>query len=569
MAVRRAFDEIYGMDAPEGGHAPRPGFEGLARWIETTPLQELERRQHAAEAAFRQLGITFAVYGEDEASERIIPFDIVPRVFTQPEWARLKAGLEQRVEAINAFLDDVYGERRILKDGVIPEELVLGNPQFRPMMAGSRPPHGIYAHICGIDMVRTGPDEFYVLEDNARTPSGVSYMLENREAMIRLCPEIFEMYEVEPVDSYPDMLRETLKSVAPRGSGEEPVCVLLTPGHFNSAFYEHSFLADNLGVELVEAADLEVDDDFVWMRTIEGRVRVDVIYRRIDDDYIDPLVFNPDSLLGVPGLISAYLAGNVALANAPGTGIADDKAIYSYMPEIVRYYSGGEAKLPNVETWRCREPDALRYTLDHLDELVVKLVDGSGGYGMLVGPTASRAEIEAFRAALIAEPQRYIAQPTLALSTVPTLTASGVAPRHVDFRPFCLTGTNGVCIVPGGLTRVALREGSLVVNSSQGGGTKDSLILGNRRRQSQSQSQSQSGGGTQSQSQSQGQGQGQSQGGIDAHRMQPGGGMGQAVAGTDAASRGFQGPAPSPPGGGQQSQSLPAPGGEDLGGEAR
>ena len=438
----------------------------------------------------------------------------MPRIFSASEWARLLVGLEQRVLAINAFLDDIYGERHILADGIIPAELVLGNAQFRTEVAGARPPHGIYAHICGIDMVRTGPDEFFVLEDNARTPSGVSYMLENREAMIRLCPELFETYEVEPVDSYPDMLRETLRSVAPKGSGHEPVCVLLTPGHYNSAFYEHSFLADNLGIELVEAADLEVDDDFVWMRTIEGRVRVDVIYRRIDDDFIDPLVFRSDSVLGVPGLMAAYLAGNVALVNAPGTGIADDKAICSYMPEIVKYYSGGEPKLPNVETWRCREADALQYTLDNLEKLVVKLVDGSGGYGMLVGPTASKSEIERFREALIAEPHRYIAQPTLALSTVPTLTEKGIAPRHVDFRPFCLTGADGVRIVPGGLTRVALREGSLVVNSSQGGGTKDSLILtGETRRQRQAQFQT-------------GQRQDQS---IDRSLMQPDGGMSAAM----------------------------------------
>jgi uncharacterized circularly permuted ATP-grasp superfamily protein len=501
MDTRHAFDEIRGESGESGS---RPEFTALAEWIDTTPKSELDRRQQAAETAFRQLGITFAVYGEEEAAERIIPFDIVPRIFTASEWSSLSEGLVQRVQALNAFLADVYGDRRIIADGVIPEALVLGNPQFRPILAGVRPPHDIYAHICGIDLVRTGPSDFFVLEDNARTPSGVSYMLENREAMIRLCPELFQLYEIAPVDSYPDALHETLRSVAPRG-GSNPVCVLLTPGHFNSAFYEHSFLADSMGIELVEAADLEVDDDIVWMRTIEGRVRVDVIYRRIDDDFIDPLIFKPDSLLGVPGLIAAYMAGNVALVNAPGTGIADDKAIYSYMPEIVRYYSGGEAKLPNVETYRCREPDALKYTLDNLDKLVVKLVDGSGGYGMLVGPTASRAQIEDFRAALIAQPERYISQPTLALSTVPTLTDQGVAPRHVDFRPFVLSGTNGVTIVPGGLTRVAMREGSLVVNSSQGGGTKDSMIL-SQRSQSQSQSQSQSGGGAQRQAQSQSQG---------------------------------------------------------------
>ncbi|MDB5681601.1 MAG: hypothetical protein JWO16_1406, partial [Sphingomonas bacterium] len=372
---------------------------------------------------------------------------------------------------------DIYGERKILNEGILPNDLIFGNAQFRPEIAGMRPPHGIWAHICGIDLVRTGPDDFFVLEDNARTPSGVSYMLENREAMLRLCPELFRQFRVAAVDSYPDRLLQTMKSVAPAGTGSNPVCVVLTPGHFNSAYYEHSFLADSMGVELVEAADLIVDDDIVWMRTIAGRVKVDVIYRRIDDDYLDPLVFRPDSALGVRGLIAAYAAGNVAIINAPGNGIADDKAIYSYMPEIVRYYTGAEAKLPNVQTFRCREPEALQYTLDNLGELVVKLVDGSGGYGMLVGPTASQGEIANFRAALVAEPQRYIAQPTLALSTVPTLVEQGLAPRHVDFRPFVLTGSKSIQVVPGGLTRVALREGSLVVNSSQGGGTKDSFVL--------------------------------------------------------------------------------------------
>ena len=472
MGQRPAFDEIMG-----GGVNARPELAAVGRWLAATPPAELKRRQQAAEATFRQLGITFAVYGEEEAAERIIPFDIVPRVFLPDEWSRLSEGLIQRVEAINAFLDDIHGEQRILKEGVLPADLVLGNPQFRPELAGIRSPHGVRAHICGIDLVRTGPDDFWVLEDNARTPSGVSYMLENREAMLRLCPELFRQLRVAAVDSYPDLLLQTMRSVAPRRAGDDPVCVVLTPGHYNSAYYEHSFLADSMGVELVEAADLLVDDDQVWMRTIAGRVRVDVIYRRVDDDFLDPLVFRPDSMLGVPGLIAAYAAGNVAIINAPGNGIADDKAIYSYMPEIVRFYSGGEARLPNVETWRCREPGALRYVLDHLDEVVVKLVDGSGGYGMLVGPTASRAEIEAFRAALIAEPHRYIAQPTLALSTVPTLAEDGLSPRHVDFRPFVLTGARGVQVVPGGLTRVALREGSLVVNSSQGGGTKDSFVL--------------------------------------------------------------------------------------------
>ena len=473
MAVGKAFDELWGSSRAK---AARSGFEPLARWLDDTPSVELSRRQQAAEAAFRSLGITFSVYGEDASAERIIPFDIVPRIFSADEWDRLSAGLEQRVRAINAFIDDVYGARKILKDGVIPPDIVLTNPQFCIPCAGARPPHGVYAHICGIDLVRTGADEFFVLEDNARTPSGVSYMIENRDAMLRLCPELFDLFPVRPVDSYPELLRETLYSVAPEAA-REPRCVLLTPGHHNSAFYEHSFLADNMGIELVEGRDLVVDDDIVWMKTIDGRMRVDVIYRRVDDAFLDPLVFRPDSLLGVPGLMAAYLAGNVTLVNAPGTGIADDKAIYSYMPEIVRYYTGEEVKLPNVETWRCREPKACRHVLDNLDKLVVKLVDGSGGYGMLVGPTASKKEIEAFRVAIKASPERYIAQPTLALSTVPTLDEEGMAPRHVDFRPFVLTGASGVTTVPGGLTRVALRQGSLVVNSSQGGGTKDSFVL--------------------------------------------------------------------------------------------
>ena len=467
------FDEIRGFD----GGVAQPAFDALANWLDHTPREELLRRQRSAEATFRQLGITFAVYGDDAEAERIIPFDIVPRIFTAPEWDKLSAGLAQRVEAINAFLCDIYRDQRIIADGIVPADLIHSNPQFRPELEGTRPPHDVWAHICGIDLVRTGPDDFFVLEDNARTPSGVSYMLENREAMIRLCPELFQSYRVEPVDSYSDLLHETMQSVAPRGKDSDPKCVILTPGHYNSAYYEHSFLADTIGIELVEAVDLVVADRKVWMRTITGRVQVDVIYRRIDDDFLDPKVFRKDSKLGVPGLMDAYRAGNVAIINAPGTGIADDKAIYSYMPEIVRYYSGGEALLPNVETWRCREPQSLSYVLDNLATLVVKLVDGSGGYGMLVGPMASRDEIETFRAALKAHPDRYIAQPTLALSTVPTLCDAGIAPRHVDFRPFVLSQPDKVRIVPGGLTRVALKQGSLVVNSSQGGGTKDSFIL--------------------------------------------------------------------------------------------
>ena len=474
MGKARAFDEIWGSGGPEN---PRTEFGALSKWMHETPADDFERRLQSAEATFRQLGITFAVYGDKEASERIIPFDLVPRIFLPDEWRRLSEGLIQRVEAINAFLNDIYGNREILKAGIIPPELIFQNPQFRTEVAGIRPPHQVWAHICGIDLVRTGPDDFFVLEDNARTPSGVSYMLENREAMLRLCPELFREFRVAAVDGYPDMLHDTMRSVAPEGREREPVCVVLTPGHFNSAYYEHSYLADAMGIELVEPADLLVDDDIVYMRTIAGHVRVDVIYRRIDDDFLDPLVFRPDSMLGVPGIMAAYRAGNVTLMNAPGNGIADDKAIYSYMPEIVRFYTGADAKLPNVETHRCREPDAYRYVMDNMEELVVKLVDGSGGYGMLVGPASTKAEVAEFKKAVEAEPQRYIAQPTLALSTVPTFTDSGIAPRHVDFRPFVLTGQGKPQVVSGGLTRVALKEGSLVVNSSQGGGTKDSFVL--------------------------------------------------------------------------------------------
>ena len=471
----RCFDEVYG-DA--GSDHARREMAALTDWLVTTSHPELDRRQQAAENAFRQLGITFAVYGDDAATERIIPFDIVPRIFTGTEWRRLEAGLTQRITAINAFLADIYGDQRILSAGVIPSDIILTNPQFRKEMIGVRPPHDVWAHIAGIDLVRTSADDFWVLEDNVRTPSGVSYMLENRAAMIRLCPELFRSFRVAAVDSYPDLLHEMLRNCAPAHITRDPVCVILTPGQYNSAYYEHSFLADNIGIELVEAADLLVQDDCLWMRTITGLLQVDVIYRRVDDDYLDPEVFRADSMLGVPGLMRAYRAGNVTIVNAPGTGIADDKAIYSYMPEIVRFYTGADPILPIVQTWRCREPEGLAYVLDHLSELVVKLVDGSGGYGMLVGPAATSQDIEAFRKAIIATPHRYIAQPTLALSTVPTLTTHDLAPRHVDFRPFVLSGPNGVVrMVPGGLTRVALKEGSLIVNSSQGGGTKDSFVL--------------------------------------------------------------------------------------------
>jgi uncharacterized circularly permuted ATP-grasp superfamily protein len=389
----------------------------------------------------------------------------------------LRAGLEQRANALNHFVRDIYSRREILKAGIVPEDLVFQNPVFRPEMNGQKVPHDIYVHISGIDIVRIDPQTFYALEDNARTPSGVSYMLENREIMLRLFPELFARHRIAPVENYPDELLATLNSVAPAGAVAEPTVVLLTPGVYNSAYYEHSFLADKLGVELVEGRDLFVMDELVYMRTTEGPKRVDVIYRRVDDDFLDPLVFRADSALGVPGVMSAYQAGNVTLANAVGTGIADDKAIYSYMPEILKFYFGADPILNNVPTWRCREPEHLAYVLDHLDELVIKEVHGSGGYGMLIGPRADKQTVAAFRAKLKANPRNFVAQPTLALSTCPTCVEEGVAPRHVDLRPFVLTGRDRIRIVPGGLTRVALTKGSLVVNSSQGGGTKDTWVL--------------------------------------------------------------------------------------------
>ena len=467
-----AFDEMRGHDGN-----PRHAYRELSSWLGELPPDGLDYRRREAEVLFRRIGITFAVYGEADAQERLIPFDVLPRILAAAEWDILRAGLEQRVKAINLFIGDVYTRREILKARVVPEELVFQNPVYRPEMHGQKVPHDIYVHIGGIDIVRVDAETFYVLEDNARTPSGVSYMLENREIMLRLFPELFARHRVAPVENYPDELLATLDSVAPATASADPTVVLLTPGVYNSAYYEHSFLADKLGIELVEGRDLFVKDDFVFMRTTQGPRRVDVIYRRIDDDFLDPLAFRPDSALGVPGLMSVYRAGNVTLANAVGTGIADDKAIYSYMPAILKFYLGEEPILRNVPTWRCREREHLSYVLDRLEELVVKEVHGSGGYGMLIGPEADKATIAAFRAKLKSNPGNFIAQPTLALSTCPTCVDAGVAPRHVDLRPFVLTGRDRIHIVPGGLTRVALKNGSLVVNSSQGGGTKDTWVL--------------------------------------------------------------------------------------------
>ncbi|MEX0590974.1 MAG: circularly permuted type 2 ATP-grasp protein [Xanthobacteraceae bacterium] len=467
-----AFDE---MRSPDG--SVRPAYAALAEWLKDASQEALDHRRREAEFIFRRTGITFAVHGEAEAQERLIPFDIIPRVLTMGEWQKLARGLEQRANVTNAYLRDIYGKREILRAGIVPEDLVYRNEAFRPEMNGQRVPHDLYVMIAGIDIVRTDPNEFYVLEDNTRIPSGVSYMLENREIMLRLFPELFDAHAVAPVENYVDDLLATLISVAPATAPGDPTVAILTPGIYNAAYYEHSFLADKLGVELVEGRDLFVKGNVVYMRTTEGPKRVDVIYRRIDDDFLDPLVFRPDSVLGVPGLISAYQAGNVTLANAVGTGVADDKAVYSYMPEIVKFYLGEEPLLKNVPTWRCREKEHLKYVIERLPELVVKEVHGSGGYGMLIGPSADKQTIETFRAKLKQDPANYIAQPTLALSTCPTLVADGVAPRHVDLRPFVLTGRDRVRIVPGGLTRVALKEGSLVVNSSQGGGTKDTWVL--------------------------------------------------------------------------------------------
>ena len=468
------FDEMRGHGA---GDTVRPPYAGFSAWLDDQRPERLAAKAGEAEAMFRRTGITFAVYGQEEAAERLIPFDMVPRVLSGAEWDRLSRGIEQRVRALNQFLHDIYHDGEVIRAGVVPEALIAGNEALLPEMVGVDPPGGVYTHIVGIDLVRTGENEFFVLEDNARTPSGVSYMLENRETMMRMFPELFARVGVRPVSDYPQALRRSLAAVPPPAfRGGEPTVAVLTPGIHNSAYYEHSFLADAMGVELVDATDLSLEDGRVVMRTTRGPKVVDVLYRRIDDAFLDPLAFRPDSVLGVPGIFDVYRSGGITLANAPGTGIADDKALYSYMPDIVRFYTGEDALLANVPTHRCSEADTLAWVLEHLDELVVKEVHGSGGYGMLVGPTATRAEIEAFRRKLRARPDGYIAQPTLALSTVPILDGGALAPRHVDLRPFVLV-SDTVRMMPGGLTRVALKEGSLVVNSSQGGGTKDTWVL--------------------------------------------------------------------------------------------
>ena len=469
-----ATDGFYDEMFDEGGE-PRPGCIWLARRLAQLPAGSLEERQRAAERLLLHMGITFNVYGHDAGAEKIFPFDVVPRILPAAEWERTERGIQQRIHALNTFVDDVYHEQRILKAGVVPQELVLSASSFLPACIGIRPPKGVYCHVVGVDLVRDRDGRLYVLEDNLRCPSGVSYVLENRQVMKRVFPQVFEQSRVRPVDVYPSRLLEMLQHVAPAGRGHG-ACVVLTPGRYNSAYFEHSFLAQQMGVELVEGSDLVVHKGFVAMRTTQGLQRVDVIYRRIDDTFLDPTVFRSDSMLGVPGLLEVYRRGRVTLANAPGTGVADDKVIYAFVPDMIRYYLGEEPILPNVPTYVCSREKDLAYVLEHIEDLVVKAANESGGYGMLVGPQATRAEHAAFRDKVKANPRNYIAQPMLGLSRVPTLVDGRLEGRHVDLRPYALFGES-VWVLPGGLTRVALRKGSCVVNSSQGGGSKDTWVL--------------------------------------------------------------------------------------------
>ena len=458
------------------GRGVREHYRHLVEWLAAMPPERVAEKRREADLLFHRVGITFAVYGDEAGAERLIPFDTIPRIIPGAEWEVLAKGLKQRVTALNRFLHDIYHEQRILKAGVIPAEQVLTNEAYQVAMIGLDLPNQVYSHIAGIDLIRHEDGTYYVLEDNLRTPSGVSYMLENRKMMMRLFPELFATQTVLPVEHYPGLLLDTLRAAAPREM-REPTVVVLTPGQYNSAYFEHAFLAQQMGIELVEGADLFVKDGRVYMRTTGGRQRVDVIYRRVDDAFLDPLAFRPDSFLGVPGLLSVYRAGNVSLANALGTGVADDKSTYPYVPDMVKFYLSEEPILKNVPTWQLKKPDDFAYVMDNLAKLVVKEVQGSGGYGMLIGPTSTKKEVEAFRARIVANPANYIAQPTLSLSTCPTFVEQGIAPRHIDLRPFVLSSKD-VKFVPGGLTRVALKDGSLVVNSSQGGGTKDTWVVG-------------------------------------------------------------------------------------------
>ena len=451
-------------------------YKNLDNWLSNQNINALMRQAIKAEELFRKVGITFNVYGEDEAEERLIPFDLMPRIIDSKEWNLIEKGITQRLIALNMFLEDIYSKQNIVKENIIPSKLINDNAAFLPEMCDFKPPGGIYTHISGIDLVRTSEKNFFVLEDNLRVPSGASYMIENRSTMMHMFPELFTIYNVKPVFNYPDLLLKSLVKTS-KSSTRKPNVAVLTPGVFNSAYYEHTFLADEMGVNLLEWRDLLIEDNKVVIRTTQGIEQVDIIYRRIDDTYLDPLSFNPDSRIGSPGLFDVYRAGNVMIANAPGTGIADDKAVYSYIPEIIKFYLDEEPILKNVKTWRCSEKKSLKYVIDNLDKLVVKEVHGSGGYGMLIGPTSSKKEIENFKQKLISKPSNYIAQPTLSLSSVPILTKKGLAPRHVDLRPFALMSPNDIKITNGGLSRVALKENSLLVNSSQGGGTKDTWIV--------------------------------------------------------------------------------------------
>jgi uncharacterized circularly permuted ATP-grasp superfamily protein len=466
----RAYDELFDPDGE-----PRVHYRQLYDRLNELAIDELRARQQAADLAFLNQGITFTVYGRDEGTERIFPYDLLPRILTAAEWQQIERGLTQRITALNLFLKDIYHEGKILADGVVPRELVYTCQHFRREMRGVHVPKNIYVSVVGTDLVRLPDGSFAVLEDNLRVPSGVSYMLTNRQVMKRVFPLLFERYGVRPIDHYGQALLATLRALAPRNRSEATI-VLLTPGVYNSAYFEHTFLARQMGIELVEGRDLLIHDNVVYTRTTAGLKRVDVIYRRIDDDFIDPLAFRPDSTLGIPGLFNAYRAGNVALANAIGTGIADDKALYAYVPAIIRYYLGEEVLLPNVETYLLSEPDQRAYALEHMDELVIKAVGESGGYGMLIGPQSTAGQREDFKQRVLSNPRNYIAQPTLQLSRAPCFLEDGVEGRHVDLRPYILYGDQ-ITIVPGGLTRVALRRGSLVVNSSQGGGSKDTWVL--------------------------------------------------------------------------------------------
>lgn len=465
------YDELFGLP----GEVPLPHTGMIRQRLSGVRLDDIRQRSQTAAHELYNLGITFLINSEREAVDRILPFDVIPRVISTAEWAHLEAGCVQRVTALNLFLHDIYHQQKIIRDGVIPAELVFGNANYRPQMEGARIPFNTYIHILGIDLVRDGEGVFRVLEDNGRVPSGVSYVVENRHMMHRLFPDLMEGIPLRSVENYGLKLLEATSAIAPAGV-VDPQVVLLSPGSYNSAYFEHIFLAREMGVPLVEGRDLVVENDRVYMKTTNGLSRVDAIYRRIGDDFLDPRAFNPASMLGVPGILEAYRKGNVALANAIGTGVADDKAVYCYVPRMIRYYLGEEALLPNVQTNICREPEGLAYTLDHLDQLVVKPVGEAGGYGITIGPRASRAELEDCRAKLLADPANYISQPVVPLSVCPTVTDDGIEPRHVDLRPFIITARDS-WVLPGGLTRVALRKGTLIVNSSQGGGSKDTWVL--------------------------------------------------------------------------------------------